>query len=99
MDLQNDRLNEPLINSKWIAGIPSISYTKGPIILEMLNSIIGPRRMRRLLREYLRIHQFGYATTASFLNVLQTVTADFVQQEMSTNETSQLTPVDFVSVF
>lgn len=97
VDLQNDRSTEPLVNSKWISGIPSISYTKGPVILEMLNSIIGDKQMRRLLREYLKVHQFGYATTASFLNVLQTVTVDQIEYE--TNETSQVTPVEFVSSF
>lgn len=99
VDLQADVYTDPLVSNKWSTGIPHITYTKGAVILEMLNSIIGPTLMQRLLREYLRTYQFGYATTDSFLSLLQTVIdKDFLHSnKIKANGLKDVSPVEFVS--
>lgn len=59
----------------------------------MLNLIVGPERMRRLLREYIRVHQFGHATTDSFLSTLNAVTSD-----MKDEVNYSVAPVEFVRI-
>lgn len=68
--------------------------------MEMLNSLIGAKRMRRLLRLYLHVHQFGYASTDTFLDLLQKVTKDqYVDSDKLDSNTSMITAVEFVSYF
>lgn len=64
------------MSPKWAAYIPPMAYTKGAAILEMLNATVGPWRMRRVLRNYLREHSFQAADTGDFLDLLRTTTDD-----------------------
>uniref|UniRef100_A0A914Q4P3 Peptidase M1 membrane alanine aminopeptidase domain-containing protein n=1 Tax=Panagrolaimus davidi TaxID=227884 RepID=A0A914Q4P3_9BILA len=73
-DSNTDLTSDALVNDLWADNIPQISYTKGAAILEMLDSVIGTNRMRKVLRDYVRNYQFGIATTADFLNILKDVT-------------------------
>uniref|UniRef100_A0AC35FS19 Peptidase M1 membrane alanine aminopeptidase domain-containing protein n=1 Tax=Panagrolaimus sp. PS1159 TaxID=55785 RepID=A0AC35FS19_9BILA len=75
-DSNTDLTSDALVNDLWADNIPQISYTKGAAILEMLDSVIGTNRMRKVLRDYVRNYQFGIATTANFLNILKDVTKD-----------------------
>lgn len=63
------------MSSLWAESIPYISYTKGPVILEMLESVIGEEKMQNILREYVRIFQFKSASTKDFLKLLRNETA------------------------
>uniref|UniRef100_A0A7E4W510 Peptidase_M1 domain-containing protein n=1 Tax=Panagrellus redivivus TaxID=6233 RepID=A0A7E4W510_PANRE len=67
---------EPLVNDKWAVSIPLMSYQKGAVIVQMLDDVIGPDRFQRLLRHYVRIYQFGVASTHDFLKLLRRVTKD-----------------------
>ena len=59
----------------WADNIPHISYTKGPVILEMLESVIGERKMQNILRSYVKMFQFQSASTMDFLKLLRNETA------------------------
>ena len=51
-------------------------YTKGPALLEMLDALIGARRMQRLLRTFVRLFHFQSAKTEDFLALLETIMGD-----------------------
>ena len=53
-----------------------ILYTKGPALLEMLDALIGARRMQRLLRTFVRLFHFQSAKTEDFLALLATIMGD-----------------------
>uniref|UniRef100_A0A1I7YE96 Peptidase_M1 domain-containing protein n=1 Tax=Steinernema glaseri TaxID=37863 RepID=A0A1I7YE96_9BILA len=72
----NDITEDPLVSPKWSAGIPRMVYTKGSAVMKMLEDVVGPHRMRTLLRNYVRIHQYGTANTSTFFSLLDNVTQD-----------------------
>jgi len=73
-----DLKTEAIINASWIntGRIPSHVYSKGSAILEMLESIVGSGRMRRLLREYVRAFEFKAANTTAFLQLMERCLGD-----------------------
>ncbi|KAK0395467.1 hypothetical protein QR680_001292 [Steinernema hermaphroditum] len=70
----NDITEDPIVSPKWATAIPRIVYAKGAAILRMLEDVIGVRRMRTLLRNYVRMNQFGTANTEKFFSLLDSVT-------------------------
>ncbi|KAI6226896.1 Peptidase M1, membrane alanine aminopeptidase,N-terminal domain-containing protein [Aphelenchoides besseyi] len=84
---EHDRSIEPIVSKKWSMSIPSIVYSKGSAVVQMLEWIIGPKQIQRLLRAYLRRHQFGHVSTNNFLHLLDTLTTESSSSSESKNET------------
>lgn len=63
-------------NKQIVGLIAGIVYTKGAALLEMLDALIGPERMQRLLRHFVREFQFKSANTNDFLAVLEQTMAN-----------------------
>ncbi len=63
------RIRQPIVSRDDIqdAFDASITYCKGAAVIGMLEDWIGPEKFRRLLRDYVREHLWGNATTADFL--------------------------------
>ncbi|KAE9551354.1 hypothetical protein FO519_005436 [Halicephalobus sp. NKZ332] len=85
-DPNTDLTTEPLVSDFWANSIPHISYTKGPVLLEMLEAVIGKGKMQKILQDYVRTFQFKAATTNDFLSLLRNETTDLL-----------FDPVDFFS--
>ncbi|TMS35176.1 hypothetical protein L596_002630 [Steinernema carpocapsae] len=71
--LVNDITEDPIVSLKWATDIPRLVYTKGAVLISMLEDVIGPNRMRRLLRNYVRINQYKTANTTTFLTLLDEI--------------------------
>uniref|UniRef100_A0A914BVR6 Aminopeptidase n=1 Tax=Acrobeloides nanus TaxID=290746 RepID=A0A914BVR6_9BILA len=69
-DSSRDLTTDALVSYKWASHVPTIVYNKGAAVIEMLDSIITENRMRRLLRSYIRMNEFGSADTEIFLSLL-----------------------------
>jgi hypothetical protein len=69
-DSSRDLTTDPLVSYKWASHVPTMVYNKGAAVIEMLDSVIDENRMRRLLRSYIRMNEFGSADTEIFLSLL-----------------------------
>ncbi len=65
------RVRNPVVSHDDLQGIfDSISYQKGGAVLEMFESWIGEARFREGVREYLKKHAWGSATSTDFFSAI-----------------------------
>lgn len=57
---------------RHLGKIPIIAYTKGSSIVEMFASVLGETLFRKVLRDYVRVHEFKSVTTRHFFDVVNT---------------------------
>ncbi|CEF60137.1 Peptidase M1, membrane alanine aminopeptidase,N-terminal domain-containing protein [Strongyloides ratti] len=69
-----DNSEEPLIDKKWAEKIPHHVYVKGPAVLMMLEDVIGPHLMKKLLRKFIKKYALTSVDSQDFFNILKHVT-------------------------
>uniref|UniRef100_A0A0N4ZAS8 Peptidase_M1 domain-containing protein n=1 Tax=Parastrongyloides trichosuri TaxID=131310 RepID=A0A0N4ZAS8_PARTI len=69
-----DTSEDPIIDKKWAEKIPQHVYVKGPAVLMMLEDVIGPSQMRKLLRKYVKKFELASIDSHDFFDLLKQVT-------------------------
>src|SRR5207302_11154631 len=65
-------IQQPVANeSEALAAFDAITYTKGQALIRMLESYLGEDAFRSGLRQYMRDHAYGNATTADLWRALE----------------------------
>uniref|UniRef100_A0A915MZV4 Peptidase M1 membrane alanine aminopeptidase domain-containing protein n=1 Tax=Meloidogyne javanica TaxID=6303 RepID=A0A915MZV4_MELJA len=84
-DPATDLSETPIVDKKWalqaaegiVQPIQSTVYRKGPALFEMLDSLIGAKRMQKLLRRFVFNFQFKSAETSDFIELLQKIDEEY----------------------
>jgi len=66
-------MNNSKLPSKYLGTV----YRKGPALFEMLDSLIGAKRMQKLLRRFVFNFQFKSAETSDFIELLQKIDEEY----------------------